>query len=128
MEVLLTIIKVLIILFLLCPCEHRVSFQNKSVSSAFNWMSMFIVFLTKQNGTGRYFFWRLQEWGPHCEIIRKSTWLLWEMKSFCFSKTRNNPSLPLLFNMYCKAWSFMIILWIDSRTCQKNTLVTIRNV
>ena len=46
----------------------------------------------------------------------------WKRLSFC--EIWNNHTLTLLLirpltNKYCRAWSSMINLWIDSRTCQK---------
>ena len=35
--------------------EHPRNFQNKSVSSAFNWVFRYIIFLTKLKGKGRLF-------------------------------------------------------------------------
>ena len=52
--VMLTIIKVFIILFLLLRIESILS-QNKLVSSAFNWVSRYILFLTKLKGEIRPF-------------------------------------------------------------------------
>ena len=51
--------------------EHPGNFQNKSVSSIFNWVSGYILFLAKL----KEFFWRVQEGGPDCEITSKRTWL-----------------------------------------------------
>ena len=53
----LTISKVFTILCLLCLCENRKypgSFQNKSVSSSFKWVSKYILFLDKMKGEGRH--------------------------------------------------------------------------
>ena len=46
--------------------EHPGNFQNKSVSSAFNWVSRYILFLTKLKGS---------EGKPRYKITHKSTWL-----------------------------------------------------
>ena len=53
----LTICKVLTIIYLFCPCGNREypgSFQNKSVSS-FKLMPKYILFLAKLKGEGRPF-------------------------------------------------------------------------
>ena len=53
----LTIIKVLIILFLLCLWEQGrpVNFENKSVNSPINRVSRYIIFLPKLKGKERPF-------------------------------------------------------------------------
>ena len=70
------------------------------------------------------FFGGAKKWaGLHREINPKSTWFLQEMKkAFRFVKFEIIPSplcclLDPLKNRYCKAWSSMINLWIDSMTC-----------
>ena len=48
--------KVFVILLLLCRNrEHPGNFQNKSVSSPFNWLSRYILFLVKLKGRRRPF-------------------------------------------------------------------------
>ena len=65
----LTISKIFVTLFLLCPAnrEHLRNFQNKSVSSLFDWVSRYILFLAKLKKRGRPFFESARkDW--HCEI------------------------------------------------------------
>ena len=64
----LTIIKLLIILFLLCLWEHPVIFQL-SFQLGFQIYSL----LAKTEGERDTFFGRVQEGGLHCNII---TWLI----------------------------------------------------
>ena len=54
--------------------EHPGNLQNKSVSSAFNLVSRYILFLAKLRGKAGLS-WRVQKGEPHCEITHKSTWL-----------------------------------------------------
>ena len=105
------------------------SFQNKSASSTFNIVSRYILFLTRLKRRGRSFltgarrmgaaFWDyLQE---HLVVIRD--------ENVCpFVKCE--IIVPLLCclldpltNKHCRAWSSMINLWIDSRTCQKYSIL-----
>ena len=71
----LTIIKMYIILFLLCLWEQDpVNFQNKSVYKLSFQLSFQIYSLLAQTeGERETFFGRVQEGGPHCNII---TWLI----------------------------------------------------
>ena len=117
--IILTIVKVFIILFLLVPWEYREhpgNFQNKSVSSAFNWVSRYILFLAKLKSTRREA--TLQDYPQeHLVVIRDekvSPFVKFEiiLPLLCFL-------LDPLTNKHCRTWSSMINLWIDSRTCQK---------
>ena len=61
--------------------EHPGNFQNKSVSSPFNWVSRYNLFLPKLKGRGSLFFCSSTlEGGLHYEITPKSTWLSQDMK------------------------------------------------
>ena len=120
--VILTIKKVFIILFLLCLWEQGPSwnFQNKSVNSPLNWVSRFILFLPKLKGKG--LFWK--------GARRRTT-----VQDYHLVDTRDKKVSPFvefeiilplvcfllvpLSNKHYRTWSSMIILWIDSRTCQK---------
>ena len=105
--------------------EHPGNFQNKSISSAFNWVSRYILLLANLRGRGR----------PFLEGPRRGGGTLWDYpqeplfiiryeKFFPFVKFE--IILPLLCflldpltNKHCRTWSSMINLWIDSRTYQK---------
>ena len=104
--------------------EHPDNFQNKSVSSAFNWVSRYILFLAKLKGRG----------GPFLEGARKVA-TLWEYSQEHLAVMRDEKVSPFvkfeiilpllcflldpLTNKHCRTWSSMINLWIDSRTYQK---------
>ena len=101
--------------------EHAGKLQNKSVSSSFNWVSIYILFLAKLKGRGRIFlkgtkkgstFWNYSQ--EHLVVIR-------DEKVFPLVKFKIIVSLlcfllDSLTNRHCKTWSSMINLWIDSRT------------
>ena len=106
--------------------EHPGDFQNKSVSSAFNWVSRYILFLVKLKGRGR----------PFLEGARRGTTLWYYPQEYLVvirdEKVSVSPFvkfekiLPLLYflldrctNKHCRTWSSMINFWIDSRTYQK---------
>ena len=100
MDVMLTIIKVFIIPFLFClwEQEHLGNFPNKSVSSPFNWVSRYILFLPKLKGKERPFLDGGCKKGDH--IVRLSPRALgcherWKSPSFC--EIWNNPTPPLFF-------------------------------
>ena len=91
--------------------ENPGNFQNKSVSSAFNWVFRYILLWPNWRGK-EGLSWRVQEGGPHCEITPKSTWL---SKSLSFCETWNNPTpicflLDPLTNKHYRTWSSMINL------------------
>ena len=104
--------------------KHPSNFQNKSVSSAFNWVSRYILFLAKLKGRGRPFLegprrgatlWDYPQ--EHLVVIRDekvSPFVKFEkiLPLLCFL-------LDPLTNKQCKTWSSTINLWIDSRTYQK---------
>ena len=75
--------------------EHPSNFQNKSVSSACNWVSRYILFLGKQKGRGRPFCKKV----IHIVILPLRTFgchKRWKSLSFC--EMWNNPTPPLLFS------------------------------
>ena len=102
--------------------EHPGNFQNKSVSSPFNWLSRYILFFPKLK-------WKALFGG--CKkghrIMRLSSKVLgchkrWKFLSFF--QIWNNPTPPLFFigtltNKHYRAWSSMINLWVDFRTYKK---------
>ena len=104
--------------------EHPGNYQNKSVSSPFNWVSRYILFLAKLKGRGRPFLegarrgitlWDYPQ--EHLVVIRDekvSPFVKFEiiLPLLCFL-------LDPLTNKHCRTWSSMINLWIDSRTYQK---------
>ena len=67
-----------IILFLLCLCEQGIPWQfSKQISKLSFQLSFQIYSLLAQTDEERKaFFERVQEGGPHCEIIPKNTWLI----------------------------------------------------
>ena len=99
-------------------------FQKKSVSCRFSLVSRYILFLAKLKGRGR----------PFLEGARRRT-TLWDYLQGHLAVTRDEKVSPFvkfeiilpllcfllhsLTNKHCRAWSSMINLWIDSRTCQK---------
>ena len=104
--------------------KHPGNFQKKSVSSAFNWVSRYILFLAELKGRGRPFLegprkrailWDYPQ--EHLVVIRDekiSTFVQFEkiLPLLCFL-------LDPFTNKHCKTWSPMINLWIDSRAYQK---------
>ena len=96
--------------------EHPGNFQNKSVSSAFNWVSRYILFLAKLKGRGRPFLEGLRKgatlWDypqKHLVVIRDekvSPFVKFEiiLLLLCFS-------LDALTKKHCKTWRPMINLW-----------------
>ena len=121
-ELMLTVIKVFIILSLHVRIGNILA--NISVSSAFNWVSRYFLFLAKLKNRGR----------PFLEGPRRGT-TLWDYTQEHLIVTRNEKVslfvklvilLPLLCflwdvltNKHCRIWSSMIILWIHSRIYQK---------
>ena len=106
--------------------EYLGNFQNKSVSSAFNWVSRYILFLVKLKGRGR----------PFLKGARRGTTLWYYPQQYLVvirdEKVSVSPFvkfekilLLLCFlldrctNKHCRIWSSMINFWIDSRTYQK---------
>ena len=102
--------------------EHIGNFQKKSVSSPFNWVSRYILFLGKLKRRGYV---KGCEKGSHIvRLPRRALACLKRWKNLSFCKTWNNFTLPLflirpLTNNHCRTWSCMINLCIDSRTSQK---------
>ena len=114
-----TIIKV----FFYSACgnkEHPGNLQNKPVSSPFNWVSRYILFLAKLKRRGRSFL----------EGARRTRAALWVYPQEQLVVIRDEKVcafvkfeiiVPLLFylldpltNKHCRTWSSMINLWIDS--------------
>ena len=103
--------------------EHPDNFQNESVSSAVNWMLKYILFLAKVKRKEGLFMegpkreatlWDYTQ--EHFVVIRKETvspFVKFEIIHFLLCLL-----LDLLTNKLCRTWSFMINLWIDSRTYQ----------
>ena len=104
--------------------EHSGNFQNKSVSSAFIWVSRYILFLAKLKGRRRPFLEgarrRITLWNylqGHLVVIRNknvSPFVKFEIIQplLCFL-------LDPLTNKHCRTLSSKINLWIDSRTYKK---------
>ena len=97
-------------------CENKEHPENKSVSSAFNWVSRYILFLAKLKSARREA--TLQDYPQeHLVVIRDekvSPFVKFEiiLPLLCFL-------LDPLTNKHCRKWDSMINLWIDSRTYQK---------
>ena len=104
--------------------EHPGDFQNKSVSSLFNSVSRYILFLAKLKRRER----------PFLEGARRGA-TLWDYSQEHLFVIRDEKVCPFvkfeiifpilcclldpLTNKHCKAWFSMINLCIDSRTRQK---------
>ena len=112
--------------------EHPGNFQNKSVNSPFNWVPRYILFLAKLKTRGRSFLevaWTgagLWDYSQERLVVTKSekvcTFLKFEI-ILSFLCCLLDP----FTNRHCRAWSSMISLWIDCRTCQKyRTLLSAR--
>ena len=76
--------------------EHPGNFQNKSVSSPFNWVFRYILFLPKVKGRGRPFFRGARSgtalWDYHQEYLL----VVIRDEKVCFCEIWNNPT-PCLF-------------------------------
>ena len=112
---------ILCLLYLCGNREYPGSFQNKSLSSPFNWVYKYILFMIKLKTRGRPFLecarrgatlWDYPQ--EHLVVIKdENVCPLWNLKwSLCCL-------LDPLTNKHCRAWSSMVDLWIDSRTSQK---------
>ena len=128
----LIISKVFITLCLLCLCgqkKHPCNFQNKSVSFPFNWVSRYILFLAKLKRRERPFLQGTKREAALWDYPQEHLVVVREEKTCPFVKFE--MILPLLCclldpftNKHCRAWSSIINLWTDSRTCQKNPAVS----
>ena len=101
--------------------KHHGNCQNKSVSSAFNWVSRCILFLAKPKGRGRSFLEGPRRGGTLWDYSQKHLVVIRDRKVSAFVKFDKIPSLLCflldpLANKHCRTWSSMINLWIDSRT------------
>ena len=104
--------------------QHPCNFQNKSVSSPFNWVCRYILLLAKLKEKGK----------PFLEGARSGV-TLWDYPQEHLVTIRDENVSPFvkfeiilsllwllldpLTNKHCRTCSSMINLWIDSRTCQK---------
>ena len=93
--------------------EHPGNFQNKSVSSAFNWVSRYILFLAKLKGRGRPFLEGLRKGATLWDYPQKHLVVIRDEKVSPFVKFE--IILPLLCflldpltNKHCGTWSSMI--------------------
>ena len=101
--------------------EHSGNFQNKSVSSAFNWKSRYILFLAKLKGRGRPFFGGYKNGG---DIVRLPLGALGcdkRWKTYVSPFVKFKIILPLLCflldaltNKHSRTWNSVINLSIDS--------------
>ena len=103
--------------------EHSGSFQNILVSSLFNWVSRYILFLAKIKGRGRPFL-RVEQGGSLWDYPQEHLVVIRDKKVSPFVKFEINLpflcfSLDPLTNKHCRTWSSIINLWIDFRTSQK---------
>ena len=103
---------------------HPGNFQNKLVSSPFNWVSRYISLLGQTEEERKVFF---GGWKKRDHILRFPIRALgchdkWKILSFC--GIWNNLNSPLfllnpLTKKHYRTWSSIINLWIDSMICQK---------
>ena len=119
MEVMLTIIKVFIIVFLLSLWEN----------SSFNWVSRYTLLVLKLKGKERPFLEGCEK-GEHIAILSPRAldcYKKWKRFSFC-EISNSYPSFVFLVdplaNKHLRTWSSMINLWIDSRNLSV-TLITL---
>ena len=119
MEVILTIIKVFIILFLFCLWEQGIPWEfSKQISKLSFQLSFQIYSLLAQTEEERTFLDGGCKKGDH--IVRLSSRALVSpfvkfeiiLPLHCFLSAPHT-------NKHCKTWSSMINLWIDFTTCQK---------
>ena len=103
--------------------KHPSNFQNKSVSSAFNWVSTYILFLAKLKKRGRPFLAGARRGATLWDYPQDHLAVIRDEKVFPFAKLE--MILPLLCflldpltNKFCRTWSSMIKLWTDSRIYQ----------
>ena len=101
-----------------------------SVSSPFNWVSRYILFLIKLKRRGRSFsfFGGYKKGGCIVRLPPRALGFHKRRKSLSFVKFKIILLLLCclldpLTNKNCRVWSSMINLWIDSRTCQKNRIL-----
>ena len=101
--------------------KHSGNFQNKSVSSSFSWVSRYVLFMEKLKRRGRPFLEgagkRVALWDysqEHLVVIRYekvSPFVKFEIILLLLCCL-----LDPLTNKYCRTWSSMINLRIDSST------------
>ena len=94
--IMLTIIKVFIILFLLVRIGNILS-QIKSVNSAFNWVSRYIIFLVKLKGRGRPFLKGARRGATLWDYPQEHLVVIRDEKVSPFCEIWNNPTSPLFF-------------------------------
>ena len=104
--------------------EHPGNFQNKLVSSAFIWLSRYILLLAKLKRRGRPFLEGPRSGATLWDYTQEHLVVMRDEKVSPFVKFE--IILPLLCflsdpftNKHCRTWSSIINLWIDSRTYQK---------
>ena len=76
--------------------EHPGNFQNKSVSSPFNWVSRYILFLAKLKGRGRPFSKGARRGGHIVRLPSRALGCHKTWKSLSFCEIWNNLTPPLL--------------------------------
>ena len=77
--------------------EHPGNFQNKSVSSPFNWVSRYILFLAKLKGRGRPFSKGARRGGHIVRLPSRALGCHKTWKSLSFCEIWNNLTPPLFF-------------------------------
>ena len=77
--------------------EHPGNFQNKSVSSAFNWVSRYILFLAKLKGQREAFLEGFKKEGHIVRLPPRALGCHKRWKSLSFCEIWNNPTPPLFF-------------------------------
>ena len=102
--------------------DHPGNLQNKSVSSLLSVKCSGIFSSYPDWREEEGFFRRVQKGGHIVRLMPKALG--------CHDCHDHEMILPLLYflldpftNKYCRTWSSMINLWIDSRTCQKERIV-----
>ena len=102
--------------------------QKKSVSSPFNWLPRYILFLAKLKRSGRLFLEGAGRWVALWEYHQEYLAVIKDERVCPFVKIKTilHPHFYLLdplTNKHCRAWSSTINLWIDSSTCEKYTIL-----
>ena len=111
--------------------EHLGNFQSKSVNSAVNWVSDTLSSCPNWKGK-KGLFWKGAIMKPRGTTLQDYNLVdiahekVSPFVKFEIIQSRLCFLLDPLTNKHCRTWSFIINLWIDSRTCQEwmnNTFV-----
>ena len=104
--------------------KHPGNFQNKSVSSPFNWVSSYILYLVKLKGRGRFFLKGGRRAATLWDYPQEHLFVIRDEKVSLFVKSEIILTLLCFLldpftNKHRRTWSSMINLWIDSKIYQK---------